>query len=116
MAAPAANAPRTISQSARRQPAAIDLDAARPPVALGRAADVADDAERGAIRPDRVGHRARVVEEPFHLALVDPDAGDLALDLIADIGERRKDAHVRWQSRERIRPELVQRPEIVPPR
>jgi hypothetical protein len=66
------------------------------------------------VRTARGGHRPGVVEQALDLALVQADAGDLALELVADLGVGRVDADVRRQSRQRARSELVERAEVVP--
>src|SRR5512141_2342185 len=60
-------------------------DAAGRPVALGGPVDAAQLGHRPAVRPGRIGHGARVVEEPLDLALVQVDAHDLSLELVGDV-------------------------------
>src|SRR3954453_9983884 len=62
------------------------------PVALGEPVDPAERADLSPERANGVGHLSCPAEQPIELALVEPDAGDLALELVGDVrifrGER----------------------------
>src|SRR5207247_7948256 len=49
------------------------------------------------------------------LALVQVDAHDLSLDLVGDVGELGPQAHARREVCERIRGQVREAPELVPP-
>src|SRR4051812_9792368 len=56
------------------------------PVALGEPVDPAERSDLPPERPNGVGHLARPAEQPIELALVQSDAGDLALELVGHVG------------------------------
>ena len=97
------------------QPADGVSDAARPPIPLGGSRDIAEDAQRRAMRAHGVAHLTGPIEQALDLALVDRDAGDLLLDLVGDVGECREQAHVRGQLGEHVA-ELLDPLEVVPQR
>src|SRR3954470_15431551 len=108
-------APRTTaapSQSRSRRPSrgragVTASDAAGHPVALRGAVDVAQLGQHPSVAPHGVGHLLGAVEQPFDLALVDPDPGDLALELVGHVGIGREDADIGREALERVAPELV---------
>src|SRR5690242_18858908 len=116
IAIPATRAARMISVLERAQPPDDRSDAAGPPVPFGLPVDIAERTERRSVGPHRITHLAVAVEQPLDLAFVDRDAGDLAFDLIRDVGERGIDADVGWQVNEGVRTQLLERPEVVPER
>src|SRR4026209_56093 len=116
IAVPATSATRTIRMSARLQPADGVSDAARPPVPLGGARDVAEHAQRRAVGAHGICHLTRPVEQALDLAFVDRDAGDLLLDLVGDVGEGCEQAHAPGQIGEGIGSELIQALEVAPQR
>src|SRR6476646_1456691 len=121
MTIPAASATRSARSGRpdrRRAGASIGIgsDPAGDPVPLGRAIDLADPGDRAGMRPDRVSHLDRTVEQPLDLALVQGDAADLALELVGDVRVLGEDAHVAWQARERGAGEVIDAVEVGPPR
>src|SRR4051812_14616677 len=72
------------------------LDGFRGPVALGEPVEVAQRPYLAAVAANRVGHLPLVAEQPIQLARVQPDAGDLALQLIGDVGVLRDECDIGW--------------------
>src|SRR5919197_5612235 len=78
------------------------------PVALGEAVDLAEGADLASPRPDRIGHSLLPAEQAVELALVDPDAGDLALELVGHVGILRRQCNIGRNSEITVRAHLVE--------
>ena len=64
---------------------------------------------------DLAGHLLVAGEQPVDLARVDVDAGDLPLELVADVGVLGLEADVRREVGERVRRQILELGEVVPP-
>src|SRR5712671_3787607 len=101
--------------SPRPSPGVIPSGRPRRPVALRGAAAATEQCHLPTVGPDLAGHILRPAEQPVHLALVEGDAADLALELVADVGELGGDRDVGRDIVEDPGRQLVEPPEVAPP-
>src|SRR2546423_5351500 len=108
-------AARIAASMPMRAAVAKRSDRFRGPVALGESVDVAKRPNLAAVAADRVGHLPPAAKQAIDLARVQPDAGDLALELIRDVRVLRFERDVGRQRVERVWRQLVEPTEAPPP-
>src|SRR5215210_3381318 len=92
-----------------------ESDPLRHPVPLGEAVDPPERTHLATESANGVGHLPGATEQPVELALVQPDARDLPLELIRHVGVLRRERDVARQLAHAAQGQVLEAPEVAPP-